>query len=603
MSTLTLLPSTSSSSSFNPYWNNNSSYLGSPFPTSTTTHLLPESTRNLLPATTHYQSNSYLDPQSIEHPDHHLLLTGTPPPSNHTHHHQQSHLNITNHYPFLSSQDRFSSVPPEENSDSIFHHVDPRLDALHDISTNPASIDDEYAPNHTSMFPYRSSSSPEEPKPTSEELDPLAAPQHPSNPDVARVRSHIAGFRKSAARHYCSRDSDSSFDGNGSSSDSDSSQHFAFSRYAQSPKKRSSLSRSRTAPKKHFNKPTRLSTRHSLRSHVNRRVAPPRQKRNSAPERFTFATSDDDDDQLTRRSSSTFRKSKKVNRTRSTHSSSSTPHHHHQADNSPTPPPRKHHLLQRVQVVIPIESDLISPSYLRRKPSSINPSTRPANESTVPPTQCDRSFDDTSPLTDSQNLLLREPQVHSTEPIHEPGQHQNSPTTNNSCSPVVSPTRKSQSRSLEKAARSPTKSCSPTKSNLSLSAARTVRSVYEVHVHDMKFKSASGQGPQRIPCSNTGLNERSTLKQVAERLKLDMTTSWKMIIGDKVWLSEASLLKRARARPHRRGLLGGLLDGRIVQKDWHLSLQHLGVFPLSNILSDSDPKPLRIQVVRLISFC
>lgn len=114
----------------------------------------------------------------------------------------------------------------------------------------------------------------------------------------------------------------------------------------------------------------------------------------------------------------------------------------------------------------------------------------------------------------------------------------------------------------------------------------------------MKFKSASGQGPQRIPCSNTGLNERSTLKQVVERLRLDMNTSWKMIIGDKVWLSEASFLKRARPRPHRRGLLAGLLDGRIVQRDWHLSLRHLGVFPLSNIPSTSDSKPLQIQVIR-----
>ncbi|KAI7937311.1 hypothetical protein MJO29_014626 [Puccinia striiformis f. sp. tritici] len=188
---------------------------------------------------------------------------------------------------------------------------------------------------------------------------------------------------------------------------------------------------------------------------------------------------------------------------------------------------------------------------------------------------------------------ILKPQAETSGPVDEPCQRESVVETRPT--PASSPAK----RDRPTKSCSPAKSCSPTKPELSrsLSVGRAVRSVYPIHIHDVKFKSASAQGPQRIPYSSNGLNESSTLRQVIDRLNLDMQTSWKLIIGDKVWLSEASTSKRAQLRRNDKKF-GGLLDGRIVQIDWQLSLKELGVLPLSNVISDLDIKPLRIEIIR-----
>ncbi|KAA1129892.1 hypothetical protein PGTUg99_004394 [Puccinia graminis f. sp. tritici] len=507
----------------------------------------------------------------------------------------------------FSSRTRFTSLPVEQ---SASHHLI-QLPSTHQIE-HSFSQQFEADPrlqtqeNHTSPgrqaleFPYRSpSTSSEEPKPNLEELDQSTNHQQLSSPQVPRVRSHIAAFRKIAFRHYLSSESDSSFDGDGSSSSSDDSDDFASSSRKARGKKNKADSRQSHSRKVKLEQlpPRRISTRHSMGGLANRRFASSRPKRKSAPVRFDLPS--DDDERV--HQSAIIRD--EIRRGKQAHSDDSSSSHHH-ADHSFSPLPRKHHISQRVQVVIPPSPGLVAPAYLKRKrtqPKS-SPNLSP-KESNIPPSPSNQSSNCTSSSTNSTNLNAQED---SSELVDEPSQSAISRSSSQSFGPANSLDPEKGDSPSKSCGPTKAKSLSPTKTNSmspdrsapSLSAGRTVRSVYQIYVHDMKFKSASGQGPQRIPSSSSGLNDNSTLRQVIERLKLDQHASWKLIIGDKVWLSEASSLKRAQTRGGQTRKLDGLLDGRIVQINWSSSLKELGVFPLSNLVSEVDVKPLQIQVIR-----
>ncbi|PLW14684.1 hypothetical protein PCANC_18354 [Puccinia coronata f. sp. avenae] len=525
---------------------------------------------------THQQHQPSAEPQTIIQDSIHQPLFGTSnrltslPP------------NISNHHHPLQDQDQTTHQDYHHHHTSPIPEIDPRLqttDTPHHTSTEQSfSVAFE---EQQSTFPYRrdsTTSSTEEPKPTTEELNQSIA--NASDRDVARVRSHIAGFRESATRHYCQSDADSSFNRDQSlhsSDESDESDDNNFSVHARHCNKKFGSRRSN-------HQPTKFSTRRSTGEHTNRRGDSSRPKRKSAPVRFASDPCDHNQDEresstnenLTRRHKGNKRDKIRGHQSTHSHNRSSSTSARHQTQTSPVTLPRKYHPLQRVQVVIPPSSGLVSPAQLKRRRTQLEAPKVSPPTSAIHPAPSSQSVDNTSSSARPQNAS------------NQSAQQDRSSNLAKSCSPLKSISSDNKPRSV-------TKSCSPDKSNLSLSTGRSVRAVYEIHVHDVKFKSASGQGPQRIPCSSSGLNDRSTLAQVVERLKLDMQTSWKLIVDDKVWLSRASTLKRSpnRANSTRPG---GLLDGRIVRDDWTVTLKQLGIFPLSN--TPSDTKPLQIQVIR-----
>ncbi|OAV97966.1 hypothetical protein PTTG_12016 [Puccinia triticina 1-1 BBBD Race 1] len=456
-------------------------------------------------------------------------------------------------------------------------------------------------------FPYRSpSSSSEEPKPSTEELDQALCPPGSSGHEVPRVRSHIAGFRKSAYRHYLPSNSDASIDGHGSSSADDSEDSASFSRHTRRSKNKTASRRSHSRRVQiESPRPRRISARRSMDGPTKRRAASSRPKRKSAPVRLT-PDSDDDD---TVRQAATIREEVREGQvgddnSPSTHASKSPPSSsHHQAEASASYRPRKNHIPQDVKVVIPFSPGLVSPAYLKRKRSLAGPSSKLSlGESIIPPSPTGHSVDNTSHSTNSANHNAQEDSLGlAKESVQSCDRNLNATFgPAKSLSPMKS-CRPSKTRVLTKArsfSPAKTKRPEPNKPPPSLSAGRTARSVYQIYMDDTKFKAASAQGPLRIPCSSTSLNDHSSLRQLIERLNLDMQHSWKIIIGDKVWLSAASSLKRAQNCHGDHKKLGGLLDGRIVQIDWLASLKELGVFPTSHPVPDAEVKPLQIRVVR-----
>ncbi|MBW0482387.1 hypothetical protein O181_022102 [Austropuccinia psidii MF-1] len=115
-------------------------------------------------------------------------------------------------------------------------------------------------------------------------------------------------------------------------------------------------------------------------------------------------------------------------------------------------------------------------------------------------------------------------------------------------------------------------------SNASLSFSRTKRSVYEIYLLDKSFRAAATQGPQRIPYSLNGLNDNSSVQQVLNYLKLYDAQSWKLVIGDWIWLSKLSQDKLEGQSEKERNRI---LNRESIQNNRSLTLKELNVHPIS----------------------
>lgn len=501
------------------------------------------------------------------------------------------------------------SCPPG-GTIALTSDVDPRLQSVgpqHDPNINEPSssrIHQDLPGQQSLPTSFRSASASSQ-KPSQAELDRSLHLHHSLDDEIPRVRSHIAGLRKSAFRHYLSSDSSRSSSEERNSDASESDEFATFSRHARSLRRRTcSQSHAGGAHIGHF-RPRRSGDSDLLSPELADRPA----KKSGRTGRKSLASSSSSESDweatgLSSRSNVTRARRKRREAGRFFRERSSSESMRRRSCPSKVlsypvslapPSARRHHsTLHNVRVVIPLLPSLVSPAYLKRKmnvSSDLFKQAHPSPPTKQPLSQGVRSSSpsvrplsqeiDPSPLsadTPSQDVRPASPQTHP-----QP----------NACTPSG---RKPSSRQTSSSGRTEKSFASHSGAGLSSSSGRTTRSVYRIHIHDMMFKAASGKGPLRVPYSNqsSGLNDRSTLRQVAERLNLDFQTSWKLIIGDQVWLSRSSSQSRSRSSPSRPSSLGRL-DGRIVRADWDTCLKTLGVFPSTN---SNDSSVVEIKVIR-----
>ncbi|KAG0147963.1 hypothetical protein CROQUDRAFT_670237 [Cronartium quercuum f. sp. fusiforme G11] len=120
------------------------------------------------------------------------------------------------------------------------------------------------------------------------------------------------------------------------------------------------------------------------------------------------------------------------------------------------------------------------------------------------------------------------------------------------------------------------------------------RLIYEIYNYDLKFKMASKQGPIRYPCKSNGINPKMTIKNLFKYLNLKLNQSWKIKIGEQVWINNYDF-KNCQNLNQKINHHQIDQDGNLIINDWNLNLIELGVIPCGIEGYKNSPK---IEIIR-----